>query len=65
MVVSALIAILEGWINKIQQEVVKNTGMRPNDEGFDDRVEAKIREVVQYIEDLVHGFDFGNVIIAY
>lgn len=65
MVVSALIAILEGWINKIQQEVVKNTGMRPNDEGFDDRVEAKIREVVQYIEELVHGFDFGNVIIAY
>ncbi|MDJ0797039.1 MAG: ATP-binding protein [Calothrix sp. MO_167.B12] len=61
----ALIAILEGWINKIQQEVAKDTGMRPNDQGFDDQVEAKIREVVQYIEDLVHGFDFGNVIIAY
>ncbi|TAE58802.1 MAG: biotin carboxylase [Nostocales cyanobacterium] len=61
----ALVAILEGWINKIQQEVVKETGMRPNDEGFDDQVETKIREVVHYIEDLVHGFDFGNVIIAY
>ncbi|MBD2663703.1 hypothetical protein B6N60_01416 [Richelia sinica FACHB-800] len=61
----ALISILEGWINKIQQEVAKDTGMRPNDEGFDDQVEAKIREVVAYIEDLVHGFDFGNVIIAY
>jgi hypothetical protein len=61
----ALISILEGWINKIQQEVAKETGMRPNDEGFDDRVEAKIREVVQYIEDLVHGFDFGSVIVAY
>ncbi|MBE9005301.1 ATP-binding protein [Fortiea sp. LEGE XX443] len=61
----ALISILEGWINKIQQEVAKETNLRPNDEGFDDQVEAKIREVVQYIEDLVHGFDFGNVIIAY
>jgi hypothetical protein len=61
----ALVSILEGWINKIQQEVVKETGMRPSDEGFDDQVEAKIREVVQYIEDLVHGFDFGSVVIAY
>jgi hypothetical protein len=61
----ALISILEGWINKIQQEVAKETEIRPNEEGFDDKVEEKIREVVQYIEDLVHGFDFGNVIIAY
>ncbi|MEA5554080.1 ATP-binding protein [Anabaena cylindrica UHCC 0172] len=61
----ALVSILEGWINKIQQEVAKETGMRPNDEGFDEQVETKIREVVHYIEDLVHGFDFGSVIIAY
>ena len=61
----ALVSILEGWINKIQQEVAKDSGMRPNDEGFDDKVETKIREVVQYIEDLVHGFDFGSVIVAY
>ncbi|MBW4617041.1 MAG: ATP-binding protein [Desmonostoc vinosum HA7617-LM4] len=61
----ALVAVLEGWINKIQQEVVTETGMYPNDNGFDDKVESKIREVVQYIEDLVHGFDFGSIIIAY
>ncbi|MBD2385391.1 ATP-binding protein [Cylindrospermum sp. FACHB-282] len=61
----ALVSILEGWINKIQQEVAKETGTRPNDEGFDDQVETKIREVVQYIEDLVHGFDFGSIVIAY
>lgn len=61
----ALISILEGWINKIQQEVAQETGMRPNDVGFDEQVESKIREVIQYIEDLVHGFDFGTVIIAY
>jgi hypothetical protein len=62
---NSLVSILEGWINKIQQEVAKNTGTRPNDEGFDDAVEARIREVIQQIEDLVHGFDFGNVITAY
>lgn len=61
----ALLSILEGWINKIQQQVAQETEMRPNDEGFDDNVEQKIREVVQNIEDLVHGFDFSNVIIAY
>ncbi len=61
----ALVSILEGWINKIQQEVVKETGMQPNDEDFDRQIEVKIREVINYIEDLVHGFDFGNVIIAY
>ncbi|MEA5595849.1 ATP-binding protein [Rivularia sp. UHCC 0363] len=61
----ALVSILEGWINKIQQEVAQESGMRPLDEGFDDTVETKIREVVQYIEDLVHGFDFGSVIVAY
>ena len=61
----ALVSILEGWINKIQQDVVKETELRPNDVGFDDKVEAKIREVVQYIEDLVHGFDFGSIIVAY
>jgi hypothetical protein len=61
----ALVSVLEGWINKIQQEVVQESGIRPNDPGFDHQVESKIRVVVQYIEDLVHGFDFGSVIISY
>lgn len=61
----ALIAILEGWINDIQNQVAKTTEMRPNDQGFDNQVEDKIREVVKDIEGLVHGFDFANVIITY
>ena len=48
----ALVSILEGWINKIQQEVVKETGMQPNDEDFDRQIEVKIREVISYIEGL-------------
>ena len=62
---NALVAILEGWINGIQNQVAQDTGIRPSDEGFDDQVEARIREVVKEIEGLVHGFDFANVIIAY
>lgn len=61
----ALIAILEGWINDIQNQVAKSTGMRPNDQDFDNQVEDLIREVVKDIEGLVHGFDFANVIITY
>jgi len=61
----ALVAILEGWINDIQNQVAQATGMRANDNGFDDRVEDRIREIVKDIEGLVHGFDFANVIIIY
>lgn len=61
----ALVAILEGWINDIQNQVAQNTGMRPNDHGFDNQVEERIREIIKDIEGLVHGFDFANVIITY
>lgn len=61
----ALTPILEGWINGIQNQVAQDNDMRPNDSGFDDLVETRIREVVKDVEGLVHGFDFANVIIAY
>ena len=61
----AIALILEKWISGILNQVAQNTGKRLNDEGFDDQVELKIREVVDNLEGLVHGFDFANVIIAY
>jgi hypothetical protein len=61
----ALAPILEGWINGIQNQVVQATGMRPNDPGFDDEVEAKILEAVKNIEGLVHGFTFASVVTLY
>ncbi len=61
----ALAPILERWIAGIQTQVAQESGFGPNDPGFDDRVEDKIRSVVKDIEDLVNGFDFANVIIAY
>jgi P-loop Domain of unknown function (DUF2791) len=62
---SALTPILEGWINGIQNQVAQATGMRPNDEGFDDKVEAKILEAIKETEGLVHGFAFATVITTY
>jgi hypothetical protein len=61
----AIALILEKWISSILSQVAKDTGKRPNDQEFDEQVELKIREVVDNLEGLVHGFDFANVIIAY
>jgi hypothetical protein len=61
----ALTTILERWIAGIQTQVAQSSGKKPNDEGFDDLVEAKIRTVTQDIADLVNGFEFATVIIAY
>jgi P-loop Domain of unknown function (DUF2791) len=60
-----LTTILERWIAAIQTQVAQETGKKPNDPEFDDRVEAKIREVTQDVADLVNGFEFASVIIAY
>lgn len=61
----ALISIIEGWINSIQNQVAQDTGMRPKDDGFDDQVEAKILAAIKETEGLVHGFAFANVITTY
>lgn len=61
----ALKLILERWISGILTQVAQDTGMRADDDGFDDQVESKILEVVKDIEGLVHGFDFASVITAY
>ncbi|ACL75325.1 ATP-binding protein [Ruminiclostridium cellulolyticum] len=61
----ALAAILEKWISGIQAQVVKESGMRPNDSGFYSTVEAKIMEVISNMEGMVHGFDFATVLTTY
>ncbi len=61
----ALSTILERWIAAIQTQVVQETGTTPSDADFDRQVEARIRLVTQDVADLVNGFEFANVIIAY
>jgi hypothetical protein len=61
----ALKLVLERWISGILTQVAQDTGLRSHDDGFDDRVESRILEVVKDMEGLVHGFDFATVITAY
>ncbi|MEA5468102.1 ATP-binding protein, partial [Spirulina sp. 06S082] len=61
----AIALILEKWTSSILSQVAQATGKRPGDEGFDEQVENRIRQVIDDLEGLVHGFDFANVIISY
>lgn len=61
----ALKAILERWLSNIQSSVMKASGKRPGDPGFNELVEEQIFETVQSLEGLVHGFDFSTVVSAY
>lgn len=61
----ALPLVLERWISNIQTQIVQETGLRPEDENFDQQIESKILLTIKNIEGLVHGFDFATVIINY
>jgi hypothetical protein len=61
----AIALILEKWISTILTQVAQETGKRPGEAEFDEQVEAKILEVVNDLEGLVHGFDFASVITSY
>ena len=60
----ALGAILERWISAIQVEVAQ-AETAPDDPGFDAAVEARILATAQSLQELVSGFDFAKVVIAY
>lgn len=61
----AFSALLERWISDIQQQVVRKEGIEMTDRRFGREVENYIVDAVDQMENLVHGFDFSNVIKAY
>jgi P-loop Domain of unknown function (DUF2791) len=61
----ALPIILEKWIASVQSQVATESGALPTEDGFDELVEEKIRSHIQDLSDLVNGFEFANVVIAY
>ncbi len=61
----ALAAVLERWIAGIQTAVMQEGNLSPNDPALLTKVEAKIFAVVNSMEGMVHGFDFGAVLSAY
>ncbi len=61
----ALPLILDRWINQIQQQVVAESGLSLTDGRLDGRVEQKIGQVIDALNEMVHGFDFARLLTLY
>jgi hypothetical protein len=60
----ALEALLQKWINAVQTEMIRS-GYSQDENDFASRVEWKIRETINGMEEYVHGFDFSSVLVHY
>ncbi len=61
----ALPLILDRWISNVQGDVALASGLEPTDPAFAEGVERRILEVVQSLQELVHGFDFARLLTLY
>ena len=61
----ALSLILDRWISNVQQEAAQESGLSILDPGLTVKVEAKIAQVVNSLNEMVHGFDFARLLILY
>lgn len=61
----ALTLILDRWLSNIQSEAAAESGLGHGDAGFSGLVEKKIGEVVNSLNEMVHGFDFAKLLTLY
>ena len=61
----ALTLVLDRWISSVQTEAVRETGLTPGDPALSKAVDSKIFEVTSSISELVHGFEFAQLLSAY
>ena len=61
----ALPLVLDRWVSNIQTAVTVEEGLQPTDVGFSDAVERRIMTTVQGLQELVHGYDFGRLLVLY
>lgn len=61
----ALPLILDRWINTVQAEVAQESGLSQEDSKFAELVDKKIYEVILNLNELVHGFDFAQLLKMY
>lgn len=74
----ALMLILDRWISNLQMQVAGELGAgaaapggaattsgAPNDSALNQAIEARIREQVASLEEMVHGFDFARLLTLY
>jgi len=62
---NALPTIIEKWISGIQTVVVTENNAQSGTPEFVNQVKARIIGTLNEMQELVHGFDFGNVLAAY
>jgi hypothetical protein len=60
----ALTLILDRWISNVQAEVAAS-GVSPDSPQFHDEVERRIYVLMQQLQEMVHGFDFAKLLVAY
>ena len=61
----ALTLILDRWLNGVQSEAAAESGLSFEDSSFSGLVEKKIHEVIQSLNEMVHGFDFARLLTIY
>ena len=61
----ALTLVLDRWINTVQTDAMKETGLMPDDPALSEAVDRKIYEVTASVSELVHGFEFAKLLSRY
>ena len=61
----ALTLILDRWISGIQSETAAESGLSADSPEFEKNVEKKIYEVINSLNEMVHGFDFAKLLTIY
>ena len=61
----ALTLILDRWISTVQAETAAESGLDTASPEFSKAVEKKIYEVINALNEMVHGFDFAKLLTIY
>lgn len=61
----ALTLILDRWINAVQSDAARENNISVDDPMFEKTVEKQIYEVISSLNEMVHGFDFGRLLVMY
>lgn len=61
----ALTLILDRWINAVRAEVMEESGTAPDSPEFSKKVERKVFDIVNSMNEMVHGFDFARLLSIY
>ena len=61
----ALTLVLDRWISTVQTQALQETGLTPGDPALTKAVDQKIYAVTTAVSELVHGFEFAQLLSMY